>query len=99
MLDRIERLRAKASKLERGELRASDADREDAFRRIEVHEQMGHINQAELSMLSSAVKVAATPNEIAKIFVDAGLPELPARSPSTERRVSSQDRAEATRLL
>jgi DUF1707 SHOCT-like domain len=99
MLDRIEWLRAKASKLERGEFRASDADREDAFRRLEVHEQMGHINNAELSMLSTAVEVAATPNEIAKVFVDAGLPELPARSPSTEHRVSSQDRAEAIGLL
>lgn len=99
MLDRIGWLRAKGRKLERGEFRASDADREDAFRRLEVHESMGHLDEATFSMLCAAVEVATTPNEIAKIFVDAGLPELPARSPSTERRVSTRDRIEAIGLL
>ena len=99
MLDRIEWARVRGRKRERGEFRASDSDREDAFRRLDVHRLMGHLNQAESSTLYAAVEVAATPNEITKIFVDAGLPELPARSPMTERRASSQDRAEAINLL
>jgi microcystin-dependent protein len=99
MFDRVEWLRAKGRKLERGDFRASNADREDALRRLEVHETMGHLDQADFPRLEAAVKFAATPNEIAKVFVDWGLPELPARSPSTERRVSSQDRVEAIGLL
>lgn len=50
-------------------------------------------------MLRTAVDASTTLNEIAKAFVDASLPELPARSPSTERRVSAQDRDEAISLL
>lgn len=99
MLDRIEWLKGKGRTLERGEFRASNADREDAFRRIEVHETMGHLDKREAWALQMAVKAAPTLNDIAKVFVDAGLPELPARSPSTERRVSSQERAEAISLL
>lgn len=99
MLDRIEWARSQGRKLERGDFRSSDADREDAYRRLRVHQSMGHLNEVEIAKLSAAVKVAATPNEITKIFVDAGLPELPARSPSTERRVSTQARAEAIGLL
>jgi hypothetical protein len=99
VLDRIEVWRARGRKHERGDFRASDADREDAFRRLEVHESMGHLDRTELPRLHAAVEAAATPNEITKVFVSAGLPELPARSPATERRVSSQDRAEAIELL
>jgi hypothetical protein len=45
------------------------------------------------------VEAAATPNQIAAVFVGAGLPELPARSPATARRASTQDRNEAIGLL
>jgi hypothetical protein len=99
MFDRIEWLKGKGRTLERGEFRASDADRVDAFRRLEVHKSMGHLDEAEVSTLREAVEASATLNEIAKVFVDAGLPELPARSPSTERRISAQDRDEAIGLL
>lgn len=99
MLDRIEWLKGKGRTLERGELRASNADRKDAFRRIDVHESMGHMSEDEGLMLRTAVDASTTLNEIAKAFVDASLPELPARSPSTERRVSAQDRDEAISLL
>lgn len=60
---------------------------------------MGHIDEATRSRLHTAVGVAGTPNEITKVFVDEGLPELPARTPTTEHRVSAQDRAEAIALL
>jgi len=99
MFDRIEGLRAKGRTLERGEFRASDADRVDAFRRLEVHRSMGHLDEAEISRLREAVDAAATLNDIVRVFVNAGLPKLPARSPSTEQRISSQDRAEAISLL
>jgi Domain of unknown function (DUF1707) len=99
MFDRIEWLKARGRTLERGEFRASDADREDAFRRIKVHETMGHLDEREAWALQMAVKASPTVNDIAKAFVDAGLPELPARSPSTERRVSTQEKDEAISLL
>ena len=99
MLDRVEWLKARGRRRERGEFRASDADREDAYRRLEVHQTMGHIDEEARLRIRAAVEVAETPNEITKIFVDEGLPELPARSPSTEHRVSAQDRAAAIGLL
>ncbi len=99
MLDRIGLMRVKGRKLQRGEFRASNADREDAFRRLEAHRSMGHLDQDELPGLYAAVEAAATPNQIGEVFAIAGLPTLPARSPSTERRVSAPDRAEAIGLL
>ena len=99
MLDRVEWLKARGRRRERGEFRASDADREDAYRRLEVHQTMGHIDEEARLRIRAAVEVAETPNEITKVFVAEGLPELPARSPSTERRVSAQDRAAAIGLL
>lgn len=99
MLDRIEWMKGKGRTLQRGDFRASDADRKDAHRRIDVHQTMGHLDEDRASTLHQEVDSATTLNEIAKVFVDAGLPELPARSPSTERRVSSQERAEAISLL
>jgi hypothetical protein len=99
MLDRIEWLKGKGRTLKRGDFRASDADRKDAHRRIGVHKTMGHLDEARASELGREVDAATTLNGVAKVFVDAGLPELPARSPSTERRVSSQERAEAISLL
>ncbi len=99
MLDRIEWLKSKGRTLGRGEFRASDADRRDAHRRIDLHETLGHLKESQGSTLRREVDAAPTLNGIAKVFVDAGLPELPARSPTTERRVSSQDRVEAIALL
>ncbi len=99
MLDRIEWMKGKGRTLQRGDFRASDADRKDAHRRIGVHKTMGHLDEAQASELGREVNAATTLNGIAKVFVNAGLPELPARSPSTERRVSSQERAEAISLL
>lgn len=99
MLDRIEWLKGKGRTLQRGDFRASDSDREDAHRRIDVHQTMGHLDEDRASTLRQEVDAATTLNAITKVFVDAGLPELPARSPSTERRVSSEERAEAISLL
>lgn len=101
MFDRVEWLRAKGRTLERGEFRASDADRADAHRRLDVHETMGHLGKGEAKALGlrDAVDVSGSVNEITSVFVKAGLPELPARSPTTEGRISSQDRAEAIGLL
>jgi hypothetical protein len=99
MLDRIELLRAKSRRLGRGDFRASDGDRDDALRRLRLHGEMGHLDQAGLLALHAAVDAAETPNQIAAVFVEAGLPELPARSPTTERRASTQDRRDAIGLL
>lgn len=99
MFDRIEWLRGKGRTLERGDFRASDADREDAFRRIRVHQSMGHLDRADALDLRETVEAASSLNEIVRAFELAGLPELPARSPLTERRISTQDRDEAIGLL
>jgi hypothetical protein len=99
MLDRVEWLKTKGRTLQRGDFRASRADREDAYRRLELHKEMGHLNELELSELERDVDACVTLNEITQLFVEAGLPELPARSPVTERRSSSQDKAEAVALL
>jgi Domain of unknown function (DUF1707) len=99
MLDRVEWLKGKGRTLERGEFRASHADRKDAYHRLALHEKMGHLNEVEASELERDIDACATLNGIGQLFVAAGLPELPARSPVTERRVSSQDRAKAVALL
>lgn len=69
------------------------------MRRLEVHESMGHLSGDEASMLRQALETSATVNELTKVFVDANLPELPARSPLTERRISTRERDEAMALL
>jgi len=99
MLDRVEGLRTKGRKSKRGEFRASDADRADALRRLEVHESMGHLRADEASTLREALQASTTVSELAKVFVDANLPELPARSPLTERRISTRERDEAVGML
>jgi hypothetical protein len=78
---------------------ASHADREDAYRRLALHEEMGHLNEVEASELGRDTDACVTLNEIAQVFVAASLPELPARSPVTERRISLQEKAEAVALL
>lgn len=99
MFDRVEWLRTKGRTLQRGDFRPSHADREDAYRRLELHEEMGHLNEVEASELGRDVDACGTLNEITQVFVEAGLPELPARSPATERRISSQDKTDAIALL
>jgi hypothetical protein len=63
MFDRIEWLKVKGRTLERGDFRASNADREDAFRRIDVHESMGHLDESAASTLRETVEASATLNE------------------------------------
>src|SRR5829696_6276062 len=99
MLDRVEGLKARGRKHKRGDFRASDADRADAVRRIEVHESMGHLRADEASTLHKALQASTTVNDLTRVFVDADLPELPARSPLTERRISTRERDEAVELL
>lgn len=99
MLDRIEGFKATGRKRKRGDFRASDADRADAVRRLEVHEQMGHLRPDEAPALREALKSSVTLNDLTGVFVDANLPELPARSPLTERRISERERDEAVELL
>lgn len=84
-------------KLERDQRRLSDADRTDAIRRLRAHETMGHLQDREADERVAVVAASTTPEEVAKLFAD--LPPLTDRSPSLERRVSSQDREDAIHLL
>jgi hypothetical protein len=95
MLDRIEDLRARGRKHRSGDLRASDADRTDALRRLDAHRSLGHLDQHEAVVLGAELTSAQTPNQIRQIFVGAKLPELPAQSPLATPRVSGQDRLDA----
>lgn len=97
MFDRAKSPEAKGRKLRGGDLRLSDADRADAVRRLRVHESMGHLRSEEASDRIAVVDASKTPDEIAKLFAD--LPALPARAPSIERRISTQDRQDAIGLL
>lgn len=99
MLDRVGQLRARGRKAQRGEFRASGEDRADAFRRLEAHKSLGHIGEREAATVRKEIEDAETPNEIVEVFVHANLPELPARSPATEGRVSDQDRRSAIARL
>jgi hypothetical protein len=60
---------------------------------------MGHLRADEASTLRKALQASTTVNDLTKVFVDADLPELPARSPLTERRISTRERDEAVELL
>ena len=97
MLGRRKGPEAEGRKLKAGDLRVSEADRTDAFRRLEVHESMGHLRGNEALIRKSHVEASDTRSEIAKVFVD--LPALPDRAPSIERRISQQDRDAASDLL
>lgn len=90
-------LRSSWRKAKLGDLRASDADRADAVRRLEMHKKLGHLTDVEEKHLVGLVKRSKTPNEIAKAFV--GLPALPARPSGAERRISIEDRDKAIDLL
>lgn len=76
-----------------GDRRASEADRKDAIRRLQVHGSMGRLDESELAARVEIVKSSKTPNEIAKVFED--LPALDAALRSTEPRISAQDKSEA----
>jgi uncharacterized protein DUF1707 len=93
----FEGLEAKDPKLKGGDLRASNADRRDAIRRLEAHNSLGHLSDDECSARVALVRASKTPNEIAKVFTD--LPELAANSASSERRISIRERDEAIDLL
>lgn len=84
-------------KVKRDERRLSDADRTDASRRLEAHGAMGHLQDDEVRKRVEVVEASTMPAEVAKLFAD--LPALTERPPSLERRVSTQDREDATRLL
>lgn len=90
-------LQSEATKLRGGNLRASDADRRDAVRRLEAHGSLGQLSEEELSARVGLVHASKTPNEIANVFTD--LPELAASSQSAERRISTRERDEAIDLL
>ncbi len=97
MFDRAKSPEAKGNKLGRGDLRLSNAGRTDAIRRLEVHKSMGHLTGTEAEARVTLVRGSTTPDQVAKLFVD--LPALPARPPSNERRISTQDRDDAIDLL
>lgn len=97
MFDRAKSPEARGDKLRRGEQRLSHSNRTDAIRRLEVHETMGHLTKVEAEQRIGLVVGFTTPEQVAKLFVD--LPALPARPPSVERRISTQDRDDAIDLL
>lgn len=81
----------------KGELRVSRADRDDAVRRLRAYESKGYLAENEAMARIGLVEASTTTDEIAAAFVD--LPQLGAKSPSTERRISQDDRADAVELL
>jgi hypothetical protein len=93
----LDGLDAGADRLKGGELRASDADRRDALRRLDMHESLGHLSADEASARGDLVAASKTPADIARVFFD--LPALPADSKSAERRISGSDREAALALL
>jgi hypothetical protein len=58
---------------------------------------MGHLSDDEAAERIAYVEASKSPTDVAKTFVD--LPTLPARPPSNENRVSTQDREDAIALL
>ncbi|HEX4465308.1 MAG TPA: DUF1707 domain-containing protein [Solirubrobacterales bacterium] len=80
-----------------GDLRASAADRDDAIRRLKMHCSLGNLSADEELARVGLVEASKTLNDITKVFVD--LPALAVSAPSTERRISRQDRDEAVDLL
>lgn len=93
----FEGLQAEVNKPKAGDLRASDADRKDAIRRLEAHGSLGHLSDDELSARVSLAEASKTSNEISRVFAD--LPALDASSRSAEPRISKREREEAISLL
>ena len=81
----------------KGDLRASDAERQEAVRRIGLYETQGYLDQAAAATRVKLVEASITSNEIAAVFVD--LPVLGTKSPLPEERISAADRLEASELL
>ena len=61
----------------RGDLRLSDADREDAIARLSEHYAAGRLDKEEFDERSDAVWTAKTGSDLAPIFADLGTERRP----------------------
>jgi hypothetical protein len=73
MFDRIEWLKANGRTLKRGGFRASDADRRDAYRRIETHECAGGVFTVGAPMIGVILLIAGIGTPALVCFVGAVL--------------------------
>jgi Domain of unknown function (DUF1707) len=76
-----------------GRRRATEAEREDAIRRLEMYVAQGAITREEGDSRIAQVKLSKTPNDISETFHDLG----PLGVDQTERRASKEQRDEAIR--
>lgn len=81
----------------KGDLRVSADDRRDAVRRLEAYAARGYLDAAAAATRTRLVEASSTFNDIAAVFTD--LPSLDTKAPTTERRISSADRADAVERL
>jgi Domain of unknown function (DUF1707). len=83
---------------DKGNRRATKAEREDAIRRLEMYEMHGAISTDERDRRITRVDMSHTPNEIAELFHDLGVLDAD-KVARGERLASKQQRDEATRQL
>lgn len=74
---------------------ASDTDREDAIRKVRLHESVGHLTSAEADKRVEIIYTCRTRQSIAAVLAD--LPAVERREVS--HRISQRDRDEALRQL
>lgn len=80
---------------DKGDRRATDAERQDAIRKLEMYVAQGAVSSEEGARRIARVKMSVTPNDIDELFYDLG--SLDANH--AERLVSNHQRDEAVALL
>jgi hypothetical protein len=79
------------------DVRASNADRDDALRRIDGHMRLGHLTEAEAKQRRHAIETSRTPEEIAANLV--GLPQLDAKPARDMHRIGRDQRVDVLNKL
>jgi hypothetical protein len=84
-----------APEAERGDLRASDAERDAAVESLRTHAQAGRLTSDELEDRVAAALAATTRADLAKLHVDLPAPPAPRRSPAARPEYVRRSHAHA----